>query len=107
MIRHRRSLKSSTASGPGTTATSFEITHLFHPKRGTRLSLVTRRWNWGEDRVMYFDAQGRLRSMLASWTNMGDEELFTRASAGRSWFRPDDLVRLCVLLDELRGQVKP
>jgi hypothetical protein len=56
---------------------------------------------------MYFDAQGRLRSMLASWTNLGDEELFTQASAGRSWFRPDDLVRLCVLLDELPGQVAP
>jgi len=56
---------------------------------------------------MYFDAQGRLRSMLASWTNLGDEELFAQASAGRSWFRPDDLVQLCVLLDELPGQVTP
>ena len=57
--------------------------------------------------MMYFDAQGRLRSMLASWTNLGDEELFAQASAGRSWFRPDDLVQLCVLLDELPGQVTP
>jgi hypothetical protein len=53
---------------------------------------------------MYFDAQGRLRSMLASWTNLGEEGVFTRASAGRSWFRPDDLVHLCALLDELPGK---
>jgi hypothetical protein len=67
-----------------------------------RLVLVGRRQNWGEDRVMYFDDQGRLRSMLTSWTSIADEDLFTQASAGRSWFRPDDLVRLSVLLDELQ-----
>jgi hypothetical protein len=47
---------------------------------------------------MFFDAQGRLRSMLASWTSLADEDL----SAGRSWFRPDDLLRLCVLIGELQ-----
>jgi hypothetical protein len=67
-----------------------------------RLVLVARRRNWGEDRVMYFDGQGRLRSMVASWTSIADEDLFTRVSAGRSWFRPDDLVRLSVLIGELR-----
>jgi hypothetical protein len=107
MTRQLRSLKSSTASSPGTAVTSFEVTHVFHPKRGTRFLLATRRQNWGEDRVMYFDAQGRLRSMLASWTNLADEELFAQASAGRSWFRPDDLVQLCALLDELPRRDAP
>jgi hypothetical protein len=55
---------------------------------------------------MYFDPQGRLRSVLASWTSLADEDPFTQASAGRSWFRPDDLVRLSVLLGEIRtGEV--
>ena len=45
---------------------------------------------------MYFDAQGALRSMLASWTSLGSQDLFAQASAGRSWFRTDDLVRLSV-----------
>jgi hypothetical protein len=54
---------------------------------------------------MFFDAQGRLRSMLASWTSLADEDLFTRASAGRSWFRPDDLLRLSVLIGELRRRI--
>jgi lipopolysaccharide biosynthesis protein len=61
--------------------------------------------NWGEDRVVYFDAKGRLRSMLASWTDLGDQDAFMQASGGRSWFRPDDLLRLSSLLSELtRGK---
>jgi hypothetical protein len=63
--------------------------------------------NWGEDRVVYFDAKGRLRSMLASWTDLGQQDLFTQASHGRSWFRPDDLLRLCVLLNELSRENQP
>ena len=51
---------------------------------------------------MFFDAQGRLRSMLESWTSVAQEDAFTQASSGRSWFRPDDLVRLSVLIGELQ-----
>lgn len=50
---------------------------------------------------MYYDAQGRLHSVLASWTDVAELDLFAQASAGRSWFRSDDLQRLCVLLDGL------
>jgi hypothetical protein len=82
---------------------SFEITHVFHPRRGMRFPVATRRQNWGEDRLMYFDAQGRLRSILTSWTSLADADAFTRASQGRSWFRPDDLLRLGALVDELSG----
>jgi hypothetical protein len=68
--------------------------------------MTTRRQNWGEDRVMYYDAQGRLRSVLASWTDVAQPDLFAQASAGRSWFRSDDLQRLRVLLDGLREVVR-
>jgi len=80
---------------------SFEISHAFHPRRGTRFPVATRRHNWGEDRLMYFDAQGRLRSILTSWTSLAEADAFTQASRGRSWFRPDDLLRLVALLGEL------
>jgi hypothetical protein len=50
---------------------------------------------------MYYDAQGRLRSVLASWTDVAQPDLFAQASGTRSWFRSDDLQRLCVLLDRL------
>jgi len=51
---------------------------------------------------MYFDAQGKLRSMLASWTSVGNRDLFAQASAGRSWFRVDDLLKLCAQIAELK-----
>lgn len=50
---------------------------------------------------MYYDAQERLRSLLTSWTDVAEPDLFAQASAGRSWFRGDDLQRLGVLLDGL------
>lgn len=77
-----------------------EITHPFHPKRGTRFALVTRRQNWAERRVMFFDAQRRLRLILESWTNLA-EDAFTQASAGSSWFRPDDLMQRSVLISDV------
>ena len=71
--------------------------------RGMRFVLTMRRQNWGEDRVMFYDAEGRLRSMLASWTDVPEQDLFTQASAGRSWFRTDDLLRLSSMIDKIIG----
>ena len=67
--------------------------------------LATRKQNWGEDRVMFYDAQGRLRSLLASWTNVDGPDVFTKTAAGRSFLRPDDLAALTALVDEVgRGR---
>ena len=68
--------------------------------------LTTRKQNWGEDRVTFFDEDGHLRSLLASWTNVDEPDAFTSAAAGRSWLRVDDLARLRVLLDEVRGALQ-
>ncbi len=68
-----------------------------------RFVLMTRHLNWGEDRVMYYDANERLCSVLASWTDVPGMDLFAQASGGRSCFRTDDLLRLCELIDELSG----
>jgi hypothetical protein len=62
--------------------------------------------SWGEERAMYFDAQGRLRGMLLSWTSLGGKDPFTQASAGRSWWRPDDLLDLAALLGEIERRVQ-
>ncbi|MBU2720440.1 transposase [Acidithiobacillus ferridurans] len=78
------------------------MTHPFHPQRGQRFVLTTRRQNWGEDRVMYYNAKGRLCSILASWTSVPEMDFFAQASAGRSWFRTDDLLQLCALFRSLR-----
>ena len=52
---------------------------------------------------MYYDANERLCSILASWTDVPERDLFSQASVGRSCFRSDDLRRLCALIDELSG----
>nr|WP_245462716.1 DUF5372 family protein [Rhizobium leguminosarum] len=48
--------------------------------------MSTRKQNWGEDRVMFYDAQGRLRSLPASWTDVNEADLQPRSPApdGRS-----------------------
>jgi len=67
--------------------------------------VATRRQNWGEDRVMFYNADGRLVSILASWTNADEPDMFAQAAAGRSWFRTDDLRRLRSLIDELMAGI--
>jgi hypothetical protein len=64
--------------------------------------LATRKLNWGEDRVMFFDDEGRLRSLLASWTDVDEPDVFAQAAQGRSFLRPDDLASLAALIDEMR-----
>jgi Family of unknown function (DUF5372) len=107
------SLKSRTAArASGEARIEIEVTHPFHPWRGKRFVLATRKQNWGEDRVMFFDAEGRLRSLLASWTNVDESDVFAQAAQGKSFLRPDDLADLAGVIDEIergraqRGRVK-
>ena len=57
--------------------------------------------NWGEDRVYFHDAEGRLTE-FASCTDAGGIDPFVEISAGRSWFRYEDLIRLADLLEGLQ-----
>ncbi len=61
--------------------------------------MVARRHNWGEERLFYYDHEGRLKSFPASVTDMAPVDAFTRISSGRSAFRVDDLLELRELLD--------
>ena len=55
---------------------------------------MTRRLNWGEDRVFYYDQTG-----ASNVTDVVLEDAFTHVSAGRSAFRVDDLLELFRLID--------
>ncbi len=68
--------------------------------------LTTRKPNWGEDRVTFFDEDGQLRSLLASWTSVDEPDALARAAAGLSWLRVDDLARLRALVDEVRSALQ-
>ena len=74
---------------------------------GRELELVYANRSWMEDRV-FFEDQGRLQSMLRSYTDVGAADPFVKVAAGRCQFRFQDLVQLAELLerlDESRGAV--
>jgi hypothetical protein len=58
--------------------------------------------NWGEDRVYFYDADGQLKSLPSSWTSLSSVDPFVVFSAGRSAFRPGDLLALAELLEGLK-----
>ena len=63
--------------------------------------MVTYRFNWGEDRVYFNDADGRLASLPAAWTSAVPADPFVVVADGRSAFRVQDLVELAALLRQL------
>ena len=55
---------------------------------------------------MFFDPQGRLRSLPAAWTNIDPPDARTHAAAGLAYLRADDLLALCALLSDVRSRLK-
>jgi Family of unknown function (DUF5372) len=64
------------------------VTHPFHPLKGRTFALVVRARNWGEDRAYFYDDEGRLKSLPACWTSLGEVDPFVVLSAGRALLRP-------------------
>ena len=60
------------------------------------------RQTWGEYRVFFYDEQGVLKALPASWTDAGATDPFVTLAAGRAHFRPADLLELAGLLGHLR-----
>jgi hypothetical protein len=79
------------------------VTHPLHPLYGQQLDLAVRRPHFGKDRVFYRDPHGHLASLPAWWTSEVPEDPFVVTSAGRSWFRVDDLLALAALVERLRS----
>jgi hypothetical protein len=50
--------------------------------------------------------QARVRSLPADWTDLVAPDPFVVVSAGRSPFRPADLLQLAALLHDLDGRCK-
>ena len=83
------------------------MTHPFHPLSGNEYELAGYGHTWGEQRVFFreFD-QTRVRSLPASWTDVDGADPFLVLSAGRSYFRGEDLLQLAVMLTELKHRRK-
>lgn len=101
----------STYQEPSTTARDahegqvVDITHPFHPLYGRRYELLTVRQTWGEYRVFFYDEQGVLTALPASWTNAGEADPFVTMARGRAHYRPADLVQLATLVAQLGASV--
>ncbi len=54
---------------------------------------------------MFFDAQGQLRSLPATWTDVDPPDARTEAAAGRAFLRADDLVTLTALIAEIKSRL--
>jgi hypothetical protein len=63
---------------------------------------VTRRQNWGEDRVYFLDESERLVALPARWTSVCPADPVVALSAGRSPFRARDLLELAELITRLQ-----
>jgi hypothetical protein len=80
----------------------FIVTHPFHPLHGQTFELLTYRFNWGEERVMYVGPNGRTRSLPVTWTSVAPDDPFVVVAAGRAPFRREDLLALTALLRDIR-----
>ena len=80
-----------------------KITHPFHPWSGREFELVEYRRSWGAKAcVDCLDDGGRLVTLELHWTDAQDAgDPFVAASAGRAYFRVQDLIDLARLLDGL------
>ena len=84
---------------------TFKITHPFIPQYGNEYEFIGRRLNWGEDRVAYFGEKGDAATVLTSWTDVAEPDMFIMQSAGRSNFKYSDLVELSKILKYLKKQI--
>ncbi len=76
------------------------MTHPFHPLFERELSPIDRRIRGtGGDRVYFYDEDGRLESIPVAWTDLAAEDPFVVVSAGRAFFRVEDLLRLSTLIE--------
>jgi hypothetical protein len=80
----------------------FEVIHPYHPLKGQKFKLVTYRQNWGEDRVYFHTAEGKLSSIPACWTTVPGEDPFVVMAGGRCWFRYEDLLKVVEMVEQLR-----
>jgi hypothetical protein len=81
------------------------VVHPFHPLNGCEYDLVGYGHTWGEQRVFFREpGQTRVRSLPATWTDVGGPDPFLVVAAGRAHFRPHDLLQLARLLAELQAR---
>ena len=80
---------------------TFRITHPFHPYRDIEFEIDHVKRIAYESRVFFFNTKGRKSSVPLYWTDIGPQDPFVAVSAGRSFFRVEDLLSLVRLIEEI------
>ena len=94
VVHRRRSHTSSTAPHGDVATRRFRVTHPFHPLYQHEFDLISYRQNWGDHCVWFADAEGRLHSLPAGWTDAVAVDPFVAIAAGRSRLRVAELLEL-------------
>jgi hypothetical protein len=75
------------------------VTHPFHPRLGEELELLGYRRSFGNECLDCQDKEGRLTTVPLAWTDAAVvHDPFLVVSAGRSYFRAEDLLQLAELI---------
>jgi hypothetical protein len=69
---------------------------------GRELIVVDERRNRHGERVWYQAVDGSVYTVPRGWTSLASPDAFEVIAAGRASFRPEDLLDLAVLLDEVQ-----
>jgi hypothetical protein len=93
----------STASRQNFNNKTFRIIHPFHPYRNIEFEINNVRRIPGECRVFFFNTKGRKSSVPLDWTDIGLKDPFVAVSAGRAFFRVEDLLALVRLIEEINS----
>ena len=83
---------------------TFRIIHPFHPLKNIEFEVDTIRTLPGERRVFFFNQKGRKSSIPLDWTDIEPQDPFVVVSAGRAFFRVEDLVELARLVGEIKSR---
>ena len=82
----------------------FRIIHPFHPLYPGEYDILEFRRDWGHELVAFYSEQGKVVTIPIQWTDLDTTcDPFVVMSAGRSYFRVADLLRLAELLKEIRS----
>ncbi len=92
----------STASQQDFSNKTFRIIHPFHPYKNIEFEIDSEKRIAYERRVFFFNTKGRKSSVPLHWTDIGPEDPFVAVSAGRSFFRVEDLLGLVRLFGEIK-----
>ena len=81
----------------------FKITHPFHPLYPRTFKIIKCQRLQGRNYFVFVDHNGKKSTVPIAWTDASKEEdAFVIVSAGRSYFRVEDLLRLSDLVRNLQ-----